>query len=230
MNTKRREAEMVNGSWFKYFHKTGEPIFNDGLCRKYEELLDKMYGNFFDRNLDPEKGPLLSLGVGYGQTEIPLARKGFRIIGIDNDRGVLSLLEENAKNYGFGRVEARFGNLYSDFHKDYIKKGIQACVSFGVLEHFNREDLDKINKKTIKISDKLLFMVPINTPETLRTFKAVNNPIANVDKNGIYRNFWSANFWKNEIFRGYTILDKCFSTHHSRIGRIDMVSYMVKKS
>ena len=224
----KREAEMVNGTWFKYFNKIVDPIFTDKTCAEYENLLDKMYGDFFERNLSYNNGSLLSLGAGFGLTEIPLARKGFKVIGIDNDPKVLELLKENSKNYGKDNVTIVFDDLYEDFHKRYIDKGIQACVSFGVLEHFKREDLDDLIEKQFEISPLLLSMVPINTPETLKTFKAIDKPINNIDENGIYRNFWSSDFWKNDIFKEYKIIDNCFSTNPAKMGQIDMVTYLVK--
>jgi cyclopropane fatty-acyl-phospholipid synthase-like methyltransferase len=219
-------AEMVDGTWFLYFNKIADPILNDETCQYYESLLDKMYGDFFERNLSTED-PLLSLGAGFGLTEIPLARKGYKIIGIDNDMQVLEALKINSQKYGEGNIEVRFGDLYSDFHKYF--RDIQACVSFGVLEHFTRDDLEDIIRKQFEISDKIIAMMPINTPATLKTYHAENNPTDNIDENGIYRNFWSADYWENDIFRDYKIYDRCFPSNYANIGQIDMVTYLVKK-
>jgi len=149
---------------------------------------------------------LLSLGVGYGSTEIPLARRGFKIIGIDNDKDALQLATENAQSHGNGNLELEFGDLYDDFHLKYVGHGIQACVSFGVLEHFSRADLDELIKKQFEISQKMLFMVPVRTDRTLAAFDAVDQPEGNVDKEGIYRNFWTPEYWKTDILKGYHIV------------------------
>lgn len=220
---------MVDGGWFNYFHKVVTPLFDDEACVRYEKLLDSMYGDFFERNLSREKGKLLALGAGFGMTEIPLARRGYKVIGIDNDQKVLELLVENAKNYARGNLEPSFGDLYSDFHKDYINKDIQACISFGVLEHFKVEDLEEIVKKQFLISPLMICMMPIATPPTLKTFKAEEKPEANIDQFGIYRNFWPVEFWEHSILKKYDVVDRHFSTNHSSIGQIDMVTFAVRK-
>jgi SAM-dependent methyltransferase len=224
-----KESEKVDGGWFNYFKKRSEPIFNDEICAKAEQQLVKLYGDFFDRNLVPEKGKLLSLGAGYGHVEIPLARKGYDIIGIDNDKNVLELLVENTKKYASGKIEARFGDLYDDFQKDFIDKNIQACISFGVLEHFKREDLDLLVEKQFQISPLMICMMPINTPPTLKAFKAESKPEGNVDKFGIYRNFWPAEFWEHEVLGKYNVIDKCFPTNYVSWGQVDMVTFAVRK-
>ena len=134
----KREAEQVDGTWFTYFNKIVPTIFTDEVCNRYVQSLEQIYGDFFGRNLRPASGPLISLGAGFGMTEIPLARKGYTVIGIDNDRQVLELLRTNAVNYGMNRVTAKFGDLYTDFHQEFVGTGIQACISFGTLEHFSK--------------------------------------------------------------------------------------------
>ncbi len=226
----KKEAEMVEGTWFRYFKKVVDPVFTDETCKQYEDLLTQMYGDFFERNLSPKRGPLLSLGAGFGLTEIPLARGGFDVIGIDNDLEVLELLKRNSQAYGEGRIVGEYGNLYSNFHKAYVGGGIQACISFGVLEHFTREDLDDLIRKQFEISPLLLAMIPINTPESLRAFGAVSHPVGHVDQNGIYRNFWSANHWENDVFGRYDFIDRHLSTNHAKIGQVDMATYLVREA
>lgn len=227
---KRRTCGQVNGQWFNYFKKIVDIEFTDEVCVKYEKIMSELYGDFFERNLSTNGGKLLSLGAGFGATEIPLARQGYKIIGIDNDKEVLKMLEINAQKYAKGNLEARFGDLYEDFHKEYLDENIQACVSFGTLEHFERYDLDELIKKQFMINELIICMMPINTPETLETFKAKENPLAHIDENGIYRNFWSAEFWEKDIFGKHNIIDKCFPTGYSSIGQTDMVALAVKRN
>jgi cyclopropane fatty-acyl-phospholipid synthase-like methyltransferase len=226
---RKKEAEMVDGTWFDYFKQFSSPVFDDEVFRNKKKSLETLYGDFFDRNLSPEKGKLLSLGVGYGGTEIPLAQKGYHIIGIDSDSKVLELLVENTRKYAPGKIEAHYGDLYGDFQKDYIGKSIQACISFGVLEHFKREDLDTLIQKQFQISPLMICMMPINTPATLKAFKAEAKPEAHVDGHGIYRNFWPAEFWENEVLGAYNIVDKCFPTNHVSWGQVDQVTFAVRK-
>jgi len=221
---------MVTGSWFDYFKKITKPLFDEDGLKRREERFRSMYGDFFENHLFPEKGKLLSLGAGFGATEVCLARRGYHVIGVDNDRKVLELLEENAKKYGEGRLEARFGDLLGDFHNGFLGETIQACVSFGLLEHFLMPDLLEIIRKQFMVSPFMICMVPINTPATLETFKVEGNPEGNVDENGIYRNFWEPEFWEQEIFKEHNVVDKRLCSGASgTIGRIDMVVFAIRK-
>ncbi|HYD03235.1 MAG TPA: class I SAM-dependent methyltransferase [Alphaproteobacteria bacterium] len=223
----KKEAEKVNGTWFNYFNKIVPTVFDEQVCIRYENSLNNLYGDFFDRNLSKNKGSLLSIGAGFGMTEIPLARKGYNVIGIDNDDQVIDLYNNNAKNYGNGKTICHKGDLYENFHKDYVGKGVQACISFGVLEHFKREDLEKLIKKQFEISPLIIAMIPVNTPDTLKSFKAEKNPEDNVDENGIYRNFWTADFWEKEIFKNYKVIDKQFPRNKTVYGYTDLAIFAV---
>ena len=225
---KQKECELVNGSWYDYFNKVVSPLFDDQIMARYDDLFSLLYGNFFERNLSQEKGKLLSLGAGFGMSEIPLARKGYKIIGIDNDVRVLELLAENSRKYANGNLEARFGDLYRDFDKEFINQGIQACISFGVLEHFKRKDLDEIIRKQFQISPLMICMMPIDTPATLKAFKAEQKPEGHIDDYGIFRNFWPVEFWEKEVLGKYCIIDKCFPTNHVSWGQVDMVTFAVR--
>ena len=96
------------------------------------------------------------------------------------------------------------------------------------MEHFTRQDLEELIKKQFMISPLIIAMVPIATPETLKSFKAQENPEGHIDENGIYRNFWTSKFWEEEIFKDYQILEKRFSTNHASFGQVDMVTFVVR--
>ncbi|NQS90400.1 hypothetical protein HQ584_11490 [Patescibacteria group bacterium] len=121
------------------------------------------------------------------------------------------------------------GNLYKDFHKQFIGKGIQACISFGLLEHFTRSDLKKVIRKQFLIAPLLICIVPIKTPATLKTFEAENKPEGNIDKYGIYRNFWTLDFWEKEIFKEHHVIDKDFRQNQEPKGLIDTLTLAVRK-
>jgi len=208
MAVDKREAEQVNGTWYQHFQRCSDTLFTDKNLAGKEGKVRVTYGDFFERNLTTGAGRLLSLGIGYGSTEIPLARRGFRIIGIDNDRDVLKLAEQNARNYSNGNLRVAFGDLYGDFHLAYVEEGIQACIGFGVLEHFTREHLDELVRKQMEISPKIVFMVPVRTPRTLKAFGAEEQSEGHIDGEGIYRNFWTPEYWKHDVMAGHTIVDE----------------------
>ena len=75
----------MKANWYKLFKDHTNMIFNDKICNDYEILFDKMYGDFIGMYLTTDR-PLLSIGAGFGCSEIPLARKGYKIYCIENDK------------------------------------------------------------------------------------------------------------------------------------------------
>ncbi|NQS90401.1 hypothetical protein HQ584_11495 [Patescibacteria group bacterium] len=96
----KKECEQVkDGSWYRYFSIISDKIvFDDETMQELDKLIPIMWGDFFERNLLPEKGPVISLGAGYGRIEIPFARRGYQVIGLDNDYDLLRVLTKNAEN------------------------------------------------------------------------------------------------------------------------------------
>lgn len=219
---------MDNGSWYKFFHSLSNPVFTDEACQQADRRYEELHDGFLDRYLSPERGPLLALGAGYGLVEIPIARRGYQVICLDNDRGVLEILGKNAK-YAQRNLTVAYGDLNSDFHLDYQGRGVQACVSFGLLEHFPLEYLSVLIEKQFSISSLLVCDIPIRTAETLKTFHAENNPEGHIDNYGIYRNFWTPEYWKSTIFGAYTIVADRPHTEYRQDGQIDVLTLVVRR-
>lgn len=227
-----REAERVRtGSWYEYFKETyGTVEMSEKSLGEYEKLVRDLWGDFFEKHLSFSGGPLLDLGAGFGICEIPLARRGYKIIGIDNDKKVIEVLKANVRKYARDNFKVEYADLYGDFHLNYLKQGIQACISFGVLEHFTEKDLPALIKKQFLIAPLMIFMVPINTSETLAFFGATGNPEGHIDKNGIYRNFWTAERWEKQVLAGYNIIDKHFEVQYrGNDHKVHMVTFVVRK-
>jgi hypothetical protein len=227
LNKKEKVGEMENGSWYKFFHSLSNPVFTDEACQKADGRYEELHDSFLERYLSPGDGPLLALGVGYGLVEIPIARRGYQVIGLDSDRGVLEILRENAK-YAKGNLTVAYGDLNSDFYLDYQGRGIQACISFGLLEHFSSDYLPVLIEKQFCISPLLICDIPIRTPATLKTFHAERNPEGHVDYYGIYRNFWIPEYWKSNIFGAYTIVADRLHTEYRQDGQIDVLTLVVR--
>ena len=211
-----------------FFHSLSDPLFTDEACQQADRRYEDLHGSFLDNYLSSEAGSLLALGAGYGLIEIPIARRGYKLICVDNDKGVLEILEKNAQ-YAEGNLTVAYGDLNSDFHLDYQEKAIQACISFGLLEHFPSDDLQVIIEKQFSISPLLICDIPVNTPPTLKTFNAENKPVGHIDDYGIYRNFWTPEYWKSEIFGAYTIIADRPHTEYRQDGQIDVLTLVVKK-
>ncbi len=218
---------MDNGSWYKFFHKLSNPVFTNEACQAADRRYKELHNDFLERYISPGDGPLLALGVGFGLVEIPIARRGYQIIGLDNDRGVLEILQKNAK-YAKENLTVAYGDLNSDFHLDYQGKGIQACISFGLLEHFSLEYLQVLIEKQFSISPLLICDIPVRTPATLKTFNAESKPEGHVDDCGIYRNFWTPEYWQSNIFGAYNIVADRPHTEYRQDGQIDVLTLVVK--
>ena len=219
---------MEQGAWWKFFHKLGNPVFTDELCAAADQRYLALHDSFLEHYVAPAKGPLLALGVGYGLVEIPMARRGYRIIGLDNDQGVLDILRQNAR-YADGRVTAVYGDLRANFHNQYLDKNIQACISFGLLEHFPIDQLKALVNRQFTISPLLLCDIPVRTSATLKTFKAVDQPVGHVDDFGIYRNFWTPEYWKSTVFKENAIIAERLHSEFRADGQIDALTLVVKR-
>jgi len=80
---------------------TGKKVLDTGLYPREESYL---------KNLPLKEGSLLLLGIGGGREAIPLARKGFRITGIDFVPEMVRKAKENALKQGVN-IEALVQNI-----------------------------------------------------------------------------------------------------------------------
>lgn len=87
------------------------------------------------------RGPVLELGVGPGRVAIPLARRGFRVTGVDNSAAMLD--EARARLAQTSRTVARRVTLLeSDLRRLNLPAGFRlALLPFNTLCHF--ESLDE---------------------------------------------------------------------------------------
>lgn len=230
-----RTAEHVNGgSWAKYFEKLGLGFFDR---EKYDQIVSnfqRFYSDFHERTIgNPEGQTLLELGVGTGASALPLVKKGYRVIGLDNDKDALSMARNNAqllpRPEDLKLVE---GDLYDpNWHKQFREQNIAGVVSYGVLEHFTDGHLKELMKQQFEISSTVIAMMPINTPRSLDAFKAKAGSNGDIDENGIYRRFlteteWINFFESNEyIIRDFSLL----SNSKEGMGTWDMIIFSLSK-
>ncbi|MBI4120760.1 MAG: class I SAM-dependent methyltransferase [Parcubacteria group bacterium] len=209
-NSQARTAELVEGgSWFNYFQKKSNPFWDRMMYTARMKRFASYYDGFHERYLRPDDGPLIELGVGFGATAIPLIDRGFSVIGIDNEPRFFPFCVHNSQfSEHPERLTLVLKDLYDpNWHRDFLKRSIQAVVSYGVLEHFERNHLiNTLIPQQFAIAKTIIAMIPVLTENTLQTFKATSCPENNVDENGIYRNFWTTGFWRETIFKGHEIL------------------------
>ncbi len=66
----------------------------DETRRMPPDVLARIMENI-SREVDPSSGPVLELGIGTGRIALPLAERGFRIVGVDVGEKMLARLREN---------------------------------------------------------------------------------------------------------------------------------------
>ncbi len=112
-----REGEMVtDGDWYRYFWQVVNPaigVFPDEW-KKMNTVFDDMYdgGAYFERHLPKDTGPFLGIGVGFGGLELILASRGWRGIGIDNNRDALFLASQNAAILAQNNLIVCYADIY----------------------------------------------------------------------------------------------------------------------
>ncbi len=233
----KRSAERVGGqegTWAKFFNSLNLGNFTPEKYKELLKLFEDYYGSFHEEFIGGGQSQLLvELGIGSGISALPLVERGFKVIGIDNDVEALNMCKSNATNYSSSPENLKLvqGDLYNpDWHKQFCNKGVAACVSYGVLEHFEQETLDLLVQQQLEIASLLIAVIPVNTPQSLIAFEAAGDPNGDVDSNGIFRRFLKEETW-DEIFvkNGGEIVRK-FNIDAERLeGIAHIVVYAVKR-
>ena len=215
------------GTWYETFREHLHPIFNseDFFDYKRSTLNDlKIYGKYI-----PPNGRVLDLGCGLGTTAVPLSVLGYTVTGIDRDNKVVEAARENAKNFG-DRIEIIEGDIF-DLNKIFEKDSYDACISGGVLEHFDKEDIRKLVDMQKEIAPVLLIDVPVKTDRTKSHYGFTeSDALGHIDSNKIYRNFWSEDEWVNDILHGCNIVEHSIAPADTSIGDFDMLYIVIKRN
>ena len=230
----QRECGMVkDGDWYTYFWKVVNPAFGlfPEAWKKWNEVFDGMYdnGKFFEKYLPKEGKTFLGLGVGYGGIELVLASRGWRGLGIDNNRDALFLASQNASILAPNNLMVCYSDIYDEnqFPAFFEGKGISACLSFGVMEHFKPEDIPAMIQRQFLIAPLVICMVPVSTESTLKFFGASKAGPHVETKTGIYRVLQTSEWWKKNIFSS----NKLITFQHSKnnLTGVDMTTFVVEK-
>jgi len=142
-------------------------LLDDTNARK---AIDKGKGdNFVTRItlkfLVPDAGGILEGGCGNGKHVSALAKKGFRVIGIDSAPSTVSVLNKNAPE-----LDIRLGDLRNLPLKDTSMAGYW---SLGVIEHYYHgyTDIAKEMVRVLKPGGYLFLTFPYMSP--IRRLKAI---------------------------------------------------------
>jgi SAM-dependent methyltransferase len=142
-----------------------EEIYREGL-KKYKDPKDWINNKlkFKKRFLDliikysNQNGRILEAGCGSAVLSIFLASKGYHCHSIDIDRGMLSLAERLANDYGAPKKPTFV--LESIFNMSYEKGYFDVVFSNGVLEHFEDDKIIKIIKIQLNIAKTVIIGIP----------------------------------------------------------------------
>src|SRR5436309_2665869 len=76
-------------------------IWHDVECGSYAADLP-----LWEELAERQGGPILELGCGTGRVALHLARRGFEVIGLDQDQELLEVLKQRAKGLGLTTLHA----------------------------------------------------------------------------------------------------------------------------
>ncbi len=103
--------------------------------KDYEKECDFIEEIFKAYSAKPVKS-ILDVGCGTGGHSILLARRGYRVTGIDTSRVMINKAKEKSKGHGTGLTFQT-----SDIRKFDLKKRFDACISmFAVLDYVTETD------------------------------------------------------------------------------------------
>jgi SAM-dependent methyltransferase len=96
------------------------------------------------------------VGSGSGALSIFLSHLGYKIISIDDDKGVLNIARQN-NAYLNGKVTFQKADAYRLPFKD---NSFDLCFSQGFFEHFDDEDIRKLVREQLRVAKVIIFSVP----------------------------------------------------------------------
>lgn len=111
------------------------------------------------------KAKILDLGCGFGRHVIELAKRGFKAVGVDISKKLLSIAKKKAKAK---KVKAKF--YRKDISKPLFKKKFDAVImmlnTFGLLSDKDNEKVLKNASRALKKGGKIF--IDLRDPEKLK--------------------------------------------------------------
>jgi SAM-dependent methyltransferase len=117
----------------------------------------------------PRNGKIVDAGCGFGKWVIYLKRQGYDIVGIDNDRLVITKLKDFDAS-----LQVELGNI---LHTHYPDNSFDAYISMGVVEHFEDGPASALREAYRVLKAKGLIFVSVPTVNVIR--KLVRQPFRN---------------------------------------------------
>ncbi len=99
---------------------------------------------------------MLEVGSGSSALSIFLSHLGYKIMSIDNDKGVLDTARENNARLN-GRVAFKKADACNLPFEDNC---FDVCFSQGFFEHFDDDNIRKLLKEQLRVTNVVVFSVP----------------------------------------------------------------------
>lgn len=210
-------------TWYEVFQTFMEPIFSKEEYDMYLEIAKEDLG-FYGPYIK-SRARIIDLGCGLGCTSIPLVYYGYNVTGLDIEAECIRTAKINAENCG---THPKFicGDIMN-INKLFEPDSFDACISGGVLEHFEKGVIRDLVRKQLILAPVVLADMPVKTKVTLSKYGIIDPAIEwHVDAKGIFRNFWDEKTWVEDILKGFNVV--AFETKRSRWG-FDELYLVIKR-
>ncbi|MFC1994678.1 class I SAM-dependent methyltransferase [Chloroflexota bacterium] len=107
-------------------------------------------------SIGQEDKEMLEVGSGSGALSIFLSHLGYKIVSIDNDKGVLNAAGQNNARLN-GRVAFKKADACNLPFED---NRFDVCFSQGFFEHFDDDNIGKLLKEQLRVANVVVFSVP----------------------------------------------------------------------
>ena len=204
---------MAEISWFDAFAESMNVIFTEDDFKIY--LADVENNINLYRKYLAYNSKILDLGCGLGVTSVPLSTLGFKITGIDNDERVVEAAKTNAKNFGKD-IRIIIGDIFN-INKLFEPDSFDACDSGGLLEHFTEAEIKELLNKQLIVAPLIIASMPV------ASFSG------EVWDDGIYRNLWDTEYWLNNIFKDFNIVESNEKRASEAIGGFLELEVVIKR-
>ena len=212
------------GSWYESFPM--DPVFSPEQFARYRRAVESALP-FYERHLSPG-ARILELGCGLGVSSIPLSTFGYRVVGVDHDPRVVYAARRNAQRFGTD-YRVVLGDVF-DIERRFGPDSFDACDSGGLLEHFDRSRIRRLVGAQLRLAPRVLATMPVRTADTLTAYGVdEEHAEANVDRYGIYRNFWDEPTWLHDVLRGFRVREHFVEKADVSIGAFDELTVVLTR-
>jgi SAM-dependent methyltransferase len=197
------------------------PVFSEEQFKRYlDRHKEKL--SFYKKFIPGKK--IIELGCGFGYSSVPLSALGFEVTSVDKDHEVLLAIRENAKKYGKNMkvVESDIFQLKELYKKD----SFDACISGGLLEHFNIEEIRKLIEIQLYLAPVVIADIPIHS-DKLTLMKRYSDYDKKICTDGVFRNLWDEDYWVNEVLSDYKVAYSSVSLSSKNTGNFEKLTLVI---